>query len=203
MATDPFLSSRETHGPREPSFKASQRQLGVIVILTSLTVLFVGSIVAYLLTRAQSPLWRTARMPGLPIGLLGSTALLFGLSAAMHRALGSVKRNQFDALTRALWLALFFAVGFLLGQAMNWHSMSAANLAPGVKTLYAFTFFMLTGLHAVHVLGGFVPLGIVIARARRREYTSSRHEGVKFCVQYWDFLLVVWLVLLLTLYLAT
>jgi cytochrome c oxidase subunit 3 len=175
----------------------------VIVLFVSLSVLFTGTIIAYLVTRLNSPVWRTAHMPGLPLGLLGSTLLLFGVSGSMHKAIASVRSNRFDALTRALWLTLFFAIAFLCGQALNWVAISRAQIAPGTKTLYAFTFYMLTGLHAAHVLGGFVPLSIVIGRARRREYSSSRHEGLKFCAQYWHFLGVVWLVLLATLYLAT
>jgi cytochrome c oxidase subunit III len=202
MATDPFMSERETHGPREPSFHISARQMGVWVFFGCLTVLFTGTIIAYLVTRIQSPLWRTAQMPGLPVGLWGSTLLLIGVSASMHWSLRSVRRNGFDSLTRALYLTTFFAGAFLVGQAFNWMQMQATAAAP-VKTLYIFTFYMLTGLHALHVLGGFVPLGLVIARAHRREYSSSRHEGLKFCAQYWDFLFAVWLVLLLTMYLAT
>jgi len=62
---------------------------------------------------------------------------------------------------------------------------------------------MLTGLHAVHVIGGFVPLLVVQAKARRREYSSSNHEGVKLCAQYWDYLGVIWLILIAVLYFAT
>jgi cytochrome c oxidase subunit III len=201
--TDPLLTSRETHGPREPSFNVSARQLGVFVFFVCLSVLFTGSIIAYLITRMQNPIWRTAQMPGLPFGLLGSTTLMVGVSFAMRWAKKSVRENRFESLNRALWLTALFAAGFLAGQVLNWNEVSHANLVPGAKTLYIFTFYMLTGLHALHVVGGFVPLGLVIARARRREYTSSRHEGLKFCAQYWDFLFVVWLILLLTLYLAT
>jgi cytochrome c oxidase subunit III len=201
MTTDPYASSRETHGPREPSFKISARQMGVWIFFGCLTVLFAGTIIAYLVTRMQTPVWRTAQMPSLPIGLWGSTALLVGVSVAMHAALKSARTNRFDALAWQLWLALLFAGAFLVGQALNWTQMNPT--AASVKSLYIFTFYMLTGLHALHVLGGFVPLGIVIARAHRREYSSSRHEGVTFCKQYWDFLFVVWLVLLLTMYLVT
>ena len=201
MATDPFLSSRETHGPRDPSFNVSARQMGVWIFFGCLTVLFAGTILAYLVTRMQTPVWRTAQMPPLPLGLWGSTALLVGVSAAMHAALKSARGNRFDALARRLWLALLFAGAFLIGQALNWTQMRPTT--ESVKSLYIFTFYMLTGLHALHVLGGFVPLGLVIARAHRREYSSSRHEGVTFCKQYWDFLFVVWMVLLFTMYLVT
>ncbi len=204
MATDPFLSTRETretHGAREPSFNISSRQMGVWIFFGCLTVLFTGTIIAYLVTRMQTPIWRTAQLPPLPIGLLGSTALLVGVSFSMHSALKSARENRFDALAWKLWLALLFAAAFLVGQALNWTQMRPTT--ESVRSLYVFTFFMLTGLHALHVLGGFVPLGLVIARAHRREYSSSRHEGVTFCKQYWDFLFVVWLVLLLTMYLVT
>jgi cytochrome c oxidase subunit 3 len=69
-------------------------------------------------------------------------------------------------------------------------------------TLFAFTFYLLTGLHAAHVLGGFVPLGIVLHRAGEREYSSSRYDGVRFCVWYWHYLGVIWLVLLTVMFLA-
>jgi cytochrome c oxidase subunit 3 len=190
-------------GRREPSFRMSARQLAVVVFFASLTVLFAASIVAYAVTRAQNETWRTVEMPPLPKGLIGSTLLLVGVTASAHAALRAVRRNRSESLLRALLMTFAFALAFLGGQALNWRAMEAAQLAPGVKTLYAFTFYMLTGLHALHVLGGFVPLAIVIARARRREYSSSRYEGVRFCVQYWDFLGVVWLVLLTSIYLMT
>jgi heme/copper-type cytochrome/quinol oxidase subunit 3 len=55
----------------------------------------------------------------------------------------------------------------------------------------------------LHVIGGFVPLCVAINKARRREYSSSNHEGVKLVTQYWDYLGGVWLVLVGVLYFAT
>jgi cytochrome c oxidase subunit 3 len=204
MRHDPQVFERSPDGgPRQPSFRMSTRQLLIVLLFVSLSVLFTASIVAYVATRLNSPLWRTPYMPGLPWGLFGSTALIAAVSGSMHWALSCVRKNRLEALGRALWLTGTFALAFLVGQTFNWLAMVPAQTAPGPRTLYAFTFYMLTGLHAVHVLGGFVPLGIAIARARRREYSSSRHEGVRLCAQYWDFLGVVWLVLLTTLHVVT
>jgi cytochrome c oxidase subunit 3 len=183
--------------------RLSLRQLGLIVLMVSMSVLFTASIVAYLYTRSQNPVWKTPDMPELPHGLFGSTAMLAGLSAAMHRASFDIKKNKNESLLRDLWLALAFAVAFLLGQVLNWSAMAPGLQANVPHPLYPFTFYMLTGLHAAHVVGGFIPLGIVIARAQRRLYTSSEHEGVRLCRQYWDYLGVVWLVLLVTMWIAT
>ncbi len=199
---DPSLS-QASKPRREPSFRISQAQLALYIALGSLTMLFGASLVAYLITRAQNEVWRGADMPPLPPGLLVSTVVLVGVSLGMHWAKRAVSRNAFTTLERALWLTASLAAIFLLAQVQNWRSMAAATLPEATKTLYAFTFYMLTVLHALHVVAGLVPLGIVLVRAKQKQYTSSRSEGVRLCAQYWDFLLVVWVVLLGAMYVAS
>jgi cytochrome c oxidase subunit 3 len=183
--------------------RISLHQFGLLILMGSMTVLFTASIIAYVWTRLVNPVWKTPEMPELPLGLFGSTAMIAGLSASMHLAVRDVRKNKNESLLRDLWLACAFAVAFMLGQALNWRTMAPGLNAPVPHPLYPFTFYMLTGLHAAHVLGGFIPLGITIGNARKRRYTSSQHEGVRLCRQYWDFLGVVWLVLLVTLWIAT
>jgi cytochrome c oxidase subunit 3 len=181
----------------------SPKQLAMLVLFGTLSMFFGASVVGYLITRHQNAVWKTASMPGLPLGLIASSILIASLSASMHYALRAVRQNRFEALQRGLSVALLLGVAFVVGQMNNWRSMYAAAVATDARTLYAFTFYMLTGLHALHVLGGFVPLCIVLGKARRREYSSSNHEGVKLCAQYWDYLGVVWSILIGVLYFAT
>ena len=195
--------SRIVTAPGASSSGMSAKQLAMIVLFGTLSMLFGASVVGYLITRSQNDVWKTASMPGLPLGLVASSILLAGLSVSMHVALRAVRQNRFEALQRALTVALLLGVAFVLGQAENWRSMYAAAIATDARTLYAFTFYMLTGLHAVHVIGGFVPLLIVLGKTKRREYSSSNHEGVKLCLQYWDYLGVIWSILLGVLYFAT
>lgn len=181
----------------------SIQRLGLYVLFASLTVLFGAAVVAMLITRAQSPLWRTPEMPRLPRGLWVSTALVFAISASFQSALHAVRKNQPKALVTRLALGAAMAALFLFTQMQNWHYMQSALVGVAVRTLYPYTFYVLTGLHAAHVLGGFVPLGIVFSRALRREYSSSRHEGVLVCTQYWHYLGLVWLSLFAVLELST
>src|SRR6188768_2164046 len=189
-------------GARQPS-SVSPKQLAMFVLFGTLTMLFGASVVGYLITRSQNDVWKTASMPGLPLGLVASSILIAALSIAMHVALRAVRHNRFETLQRALTVALLLGIAFVVGQAENWRSMYGAATATDARTLYAFTFYMLTGLHAVHVIGGFVPLLVVLSKAKRREYSSSNHEGVTLCKQYWDFLGVIWSILLGVLYFAT
>ena len=181
----------------------STKQLAMIVLFGTLSMLFGASVVGYLITRSQNEVWKTASMPGLPLGLLASTVLLAALSVAMHVAARAVRRNRFELLQRALTLSFLLGLAFVVGQAENWRSMYAAAVATDARTLYAFTFYMLTGLHAAHVIGGFVPLLVVLSKAKSRQYSSSNHEGVTLCKQYWDYLGVIWLILLSVLYFST
>ena len=203
MPEPPSPLTRISGAPSAHAAGVSPKQLGMIVLFGTLSMLFGASVVGYLITRSQNDVWKTASMPGLPLGLVASTILLAALSVAMHVALRAVRQNRFDSLQRALTVALLLGVAFVIGQAENWRSMYAAAIATDARTLYAFTFYMLTGLHALHVTGGFVPLFIVLGKSKRREYSSSNHEGVKLCAQYWDYLGVVWLILVGVLYFAT
>jgi cytochrome c oxidase subunit 3 len=194
--------SRETPGPRQPSFKMSSEQLLVILGFIAIGVLFAASLVAYVVTRVQVAVFRPEASPGVPLGLFGSTAMIFGVSASMHSAYRSVVENRQDSLRRSLWLGFAFAFAFLVGQALNWVHMFHEQSAYARPTLFAFTFYLLTALHALHVLGGFIPLGIVINRATHREYSSSRSDGVRFCVWYWHYLGAIWIVLLVVMLLS-
>ena len=183
--------------------RISLKQFGLVVLMVSMSVLFTATLVAYVWTRLVNPIWKTPEMPELPLGLFASTAMIGGMSACMHLAMRDARQNKNESLERHLWLALAFGIAFLLGQAQNWRTMAPGMNAPVPHPLYPFTFYILTGLHAAHVLGGFIPLGIVLFNARRRRYTSSGYEGVRLCRQYWDFLGVVWLILLAALFILT
>ncbi len=191
MAT-PF-SNRAT-----PSVDPGVATFAFRILLASLSMIFLATLVAYAIVRGSNEVWRTSEMPTLPLGLLASTVLLIGVSAALERARRQFRDNDPQRARVALQIAGVASVAFLVGQALNWQQMNVP--AGPVRTLYVFTFYMLTGTHALHAIGGLVPLALVMWRAERGEYSSSNHHGVTLCAQYWHYLGVVWLVLLAALW---
>lgn len=179
--------------------QVSLRQLGMIVLYSSMTVLFSATIVGFWFTRLTSPHYREPGLPDLPRGLLLSSLLIALTSFCVWQAQLAVRKNQLRALLRWLLAAGLLASSFLLAQTTNWIAMRPPRDA---NSLYLACFFILTGVHALHVLGGFVPLGFVIHHAAQRQYSSSRHEGLSLCAQYWHYLGAVWLVLVSMLYLG-
>jgi cytochrome c oxidase subunit 3 len=173
----------------------STAQLGMIFGLISIGAIFVATLIAFLVTCAAHPDWQSVRVK-LPVGIFAASSLLIGISGSVELALRNIRRNDQAGLRSGLALTFLFTAAFLVGQCFNW--VDVLRLNPGVQAhaLALFSFYLLTGVHAVHVLAGLIPLAWVYIRASQREYSSSRHEGVKLCAQYWHFLSVMWLLLL-------
>jgi len=175
--------------------------LGMTVLLASLSMLFAASLVGYLVIRARAEAWPPPDAPGLPVGLWISTILIVVSSGTIHGALHSVKRDRFGALVGLLMITTLVGVCFLVSQVANWAWLIAVTSQ--VQTgLYLFTFYLLTGLHAAHVIGGLILLAVVTARAFRGCYSSGFHAGVTYTAMYWHFLDVVWLVMFVAMFLV-
>ena len=186
-------------GDRQPSLSMSLGQLGMVVLLVSISVLFLAATAAVIITRWHVEVWRLPGQGGLPWGTAASTSLLGVVSWQLQAALAAIRRNHFTACLQRWRWASVSALGFLFVQALNARQLMLAEGAFAKQSLFVFSYDLLVGLHALHVLGGFVPLGLVHHRVARRDYSSSRHSGLLFCVQYWHYLAVVWLILLATL----
>jgi len=184
---------------REASFRASTAQLGMWVLFISLSVLFVAASLAVVITRSRAVLWREQGQAGVPWGAAASSALIVVVSWQLQSALRAIRANAFDSCSRRLRWAGAAALAFLFAQALNVRYLMNVEGRLATQSLFVFSYDLLVGLHAVHVLGGFVPLALVQAKVQRQEYSSSRHGALLFCVQYWHYLAVVWFVLLATL----
>ena len=168
--------------------------LGMWIFLATLAVLFVAAIVGYLAVRIKATDWPPPGMPRLPAGLWLATLVLLAASATVHRSLRAIRQGERTASTRWLAATLGLALMFLVVQSWNWWGLIRMRLTVG-SNLYAFTFFMLTGLHAAHVVGGIVLLAVVAARSFRGRYGSGHHPGITYAAMYVHFLDGIWLLL--------
>jgi cytochrome c oxidase subunit 3 len=168
--------------------------LGMMLFLASLTVLFAASMAGFLAVRLNAEAWPPPGMPQLPHGLWIGTVLLLVSSGTIHWALKAAKTGQPGALQKGLALTTLLGVGFLLCQLVVWWRLVSLDLTAQTN-LYGFSFYMLTALHGLHVIGGLLPLSVTTWRARQGRYSPGEHTGVTLCAMYWHFLDVVWLVI--------
>lgn len=185
---------RTFFGSSEP-VSAEAGLLGMRLFLAALGMLFAAAVVGFLIVRLRAPAWPPSGTPGLPVlGLWFATAILAALSFALSRAERALAADRQHPFRRALGSALVLAVVFLVAQAVNWWEMIAAGAVPRASML-AFGFFVLTALHALHVIGGLPPLAAVVVRARAGRYDATRRHGVHWVAMYWHFLGAAWLAL--------
>jgi cytochrome c oxidase subunit 3 len=142
--------------------------------------------------------WPPAGMPALPVTLLWSTIVLLASSATQVLASRAANRGDVRGLRRWMIITLALAIAFLAMQGWAWSDLVDRGLDFS-QHLYAWTFYFLTGLHAIHVIGGVIPMCFVTARAVRLGYTREDHRGVAYVAMYWHFLDVAWIILYLTL----
>ncbi len=105
-----------------------------------------------------------------------------------------------ERVRRDLAIAGLLGAAFLFLQAFAWIAWLLEvddRLAGATTYRFALTgFWVLTGLHALHVLGGILPLGLETWLAWRRPSTDLRRAGsLRFTAMYWHFLGVIWLLL--------
>ncbi len=193
--------------------------LGMWIFLVALGVLFAASIVGYVVIRinaqqAGEP-WPPAGAVDLPDTLWLSTLIIIVSSVTMQAALEAVRRNWRRTLPIALIVTSLLGLLFLGLQVDAWRDIDVPAVAPATTPISAYEvspeartrfyygmFIILSGLHALHVVGGLIPLGVVTVKALRGAYGSAKRSGVSYTTMYWHFLGAVWIVLFAVLYLT-
>ena len=166
--------------------------MGFGLFLASLGMLFAASMVAYLIIRVRADAWPPPGMPSLPNGLWIGTALLLISSGTVEWAKRAIRAGRSAGLAMAAtWL---LGIAFLVAQVLNWTSLLGAEVSASTN-LYGFTFYTLTGLHGLHVIGGLLPMAVVTFKTIEGAYTPESHRGITYSAVYWHFLAVVWLVM--------
>ncbi len=132
---------------------------------------------------------------------LGVTTVLLLSSFFMNRAETAMshgdRRGFFIGSGVTVFLGLLFVAGVL---GVEWPSAIAEGVTPSVDAAGAI-FFMMTGMHALHVISGLVILGTVMRKGAMGVYSSEKHWGVEAAAVYWHFVDVVWIFFYPALYL--
>lgn len=175
--------------------------LGMLLFLIALGMFFAVGIVCFLLYRLTGSASAGMDALELPAALWLSSAVLALTTWSVQRSLAAARQGQVPLLSswlkRTLLLAALFVVIQIpaLVELLRVHQFYVSDGRAGI---YGMTFALVL-LHAVHVLGGMVPLSILVWKAHKSRLQKENVSSVRFCALYWHFLGVVWLVLVVTL----
>jgi len=136
--------------------------------------------------------WHSVSKP--PI-LWFNTAMLVLSSVAMQMARGALKSNTRARVNGYLVAGGVFAILFIAGQLIGWQQLHASGYGLTQGPAGAF-FYVLTGVHGLHLLGGLIVWLKTVIRMRKREVELiDVRLSIELCTVYWHYLLLVWLVM--------
>jgi cytochrome c oxidase subunit III len=165
-------------------------KIGLAIFLAVVGCLFTLLISVYSM-RMEMGEWKPAPVPKL---LWLNTGVLILSSGALKFAQVAARRAKMNGVRGGLLAGGVFAFAFLVGQLVAWRQLDAAGYYLTANPAAAF-FYLITGVHGLHILGGQVALGRTMDKAWQGVAVGKVRLSVELCATYWHFLLLVWLVL--------
>lgn len=163
--------------------RASMNRLGLWIFIASEVFLFGGILISRFI------LWGSTRpeLEQLPAFLLTSALLMS--SFFMNRAETAIAFGDRKNFQRGLLATISLGILFLLG--VVFYEWPFSHLSPS-ENVYGAVFFLMTGMHAIHVFSGVILLLIIYRNGRKGIYTPQKHFPVEAAAIYWHFVDVVW-----------
>lgn len=186
----PWVAEGPAAGVPAPVRERQTMRLALVVLIAVITSMFGLFLSAYLM-RMEYADWRPLPEPAL---LWGNTGVLVACSIALQLAFFAARAGRDGMLKALLLVGGALSVIFIAGQYVVWQQLHTMGYYLDSNPASAF-FFMLTALHAAHLLGGLVAWGRVLIRLTGGAGAEAVRLTVELCAVYWHFLLAVWVVL--------
>jgi cytochrome c oxidase subunit 3 len=123
-----------------------------------------------------------------------NTAVLLAASLAMQGAVRSLRRGGGARVLTLLAGGALLAIGFIILQVSVWQYLQSMGYGVASNSANSY-FYILTGLHALHLTGGLLALSKVLVGLKGDKDLASAQPAIEACVLYWHYLFVLWLVL--------
>jgi len=191
------LDPRNGNLPAVREYSPPPASTGIWVVLASISMTFAAFTSALIVRQGSSLDWRHLTLPRI---LYLNTLVLFASSWALEiarRRLRTSAQEKHESGVSARWLYVSLTLGllFVAGQYVAWRQLRAQGLFLATNPNSSF-FYVLTGVHAVHVLGG---LGGLVRVIRKLGKSTLRKSTLDATSYYWHFMDGLWVYLLLLL----
>lgn len=189
-----------TPNPGRLLAQSENTKLAVWFFLGGEVILFAALILTYWMFRVQYAADYASFRKYLNLPLVGlATLILVTSSYFVVRALNAIRQNNQTGLLLNLLAVVTLGAIFIAGQAYEWSSLFNNGILP--LTTFGSPFFVITGIHGLHVLLGLVWACFVILYGLAGTFSDQKSTGVEFFGLYWHFVDIVWIVLFSVIYL--
>lgn len=174
---------------------------GMVFFIFSELMFFSGLIAAYLALREDAVVWAPTNgghVLGADFRPVFFTILLVLSSIPMQWAAMAIRQGKRRQLRWGLFLTLFLGVAFIINTGVEWATLDF-GIGDGP---YGATFYILTGFHGAHVIGGLIFIFTLWLRTYLGHFDAKRNTAVEAASMYWHFVDVVWILVFSLLFLA-
>ncbi len=204
--------SEQNHSPSE-HYDHDAGKFGMWIFLLTELFLLGGLFLVYAVFRASySHDFHVAALElNTFIGTL-NTVFLLTSSMTVAMALTALQRNRKNLALTLIFITLLFAALFMVNKYFEWTHKFDFKIYPGSEVLknlergellFFGLYYMMTGLHALHVLVGMVLLAINLFKIRAGKVNSERYLMLENSALYWHLVDLIWIFLFPLLYLIT
>lgn len=181
-------------------FSPEPSRTGIWVGLAAISMSFAAFTSALIVRQSTANDWRPLALPSI---VFLNTAVLLASSATLEvtrRRVADYARGKAANRSAKLWLGTTLALGllFVFGQYLAWRQLRAEGLYLASNPNSSF-FYVLTAMHAVHVLGGLAGLLRVLYLLRQPVF-ALRRSTMDATSYYWHFMGVLWLYVLIVMW---
>ena len=177
-------------------------KLGIWLFLSSEVMLFGALFSSYIILRIGAEHWpRGATILNVPIGTL-NTFVLITSSVTMVLAWAALRQNSLKKFRIFLGATILCAFIFLIIKTFEYGAKFHHGLFPRYST-YMAIYFTLTGLHALHVIGGIIVNAYLLGPGTKMWHSDPERftNRIEIAGVYWHFVDLVWIFLFPVLYL--
>jgi cytochrome c oxidase subunit III len=197
VASSTFDTSR-VHSLTRPNMVS----VGTIVWLASELMFFAGLFAMYFTSRARV----AGEWPPPPTELDVPYALVFTLilvASSVTCQFGVFAAESGNVYGLRRWFTITFVMGlaFVVGQGNEYRNLVMNHETTIASSTYGSVFYLTTGFHALHVIGGLVAFVFVLIRSTMGRFTPAQATAAIVVSYYWHFVDVVWVGLFATIYL--
>ncbi|WP_327147597.1 aa3-type cytochrome oxidase subunit III [Nocardia sp. NBC_01329] len=173
--------------------------VGTIIWLSSELMFFAGLFAMYFVARSQAPEWP---MPPTELNMtlaIPVTAVLIASSFTCQMGVFAAERGDVFGLRR--WYVVTFLMGtfFVFGQGYEYYHLVAEGTSISGSS-YGSVFYITTGFHGLHVIGGLIAFLFLLARTAMSKFTPAQATAAIVVSYYWHFVDIVWVGLFATIY---
>jgi cytochrome c oxidase subunit 3 len=174
--------------------------VGTIVWLSSELMFFAGLFAMYFTARSQAP----GEWPPPPTHFnyfqaVSVTAVLILSSVTCQMGVFAAERGDVFGLRR--WYVITFLMGafFVAGQGYEYLMLVHEGTSIS-SSAYGSVFYLATGFHGLHVIGGLVAFVYLLTRTTMSKFTPAQATAAIVVSYYWHFVDIVWIALFATIY---